>query len=332
MSWGTLAQSVKVVDVSSWQGEIDWPTFKQLNPDVKQVIIRIAGGWNADEMFVSNYTNALDAGYRPGIYLNNNPDKSARWMMEEWWRPLMRGLPDPPLVVLDAETNGWRDKDGKWHGRYPRGEVTDQLKEIYNMMADEWPDAHRWIYSGHWWGENVVVRQPWMSDLKFWTPHYIYYVFDKALNQWRVAYSYEEHDPHIPETSAAIPRLPVGIKPEQIVAWQITDKGIVPPISKGTNKTPRVDLNYVTLEEYNLVWGEQAPPVIPPVVIPEPCKPIQRVVVTANVLNIRNTPSTANKPLGALLRGAEVPIYELSGDWGMIADGVWVHTGYTRKI
>jgi len=303
MSWGTLSQSVKVVDVSSWQGVIDWPTFKLLNPDVREVIVRIAGGWNADEMFISNYTNALDVGYRPGIYLNNNPDKSAQWMMEEWWRPLMRGLPVPPLMVLDAETNGWRDKDGKWHGRYPAAVVTDQLKEIYDMMAEEWPHAHRWIYSGHWWGENVLVRQSWMYDLNIWTPHYIYYVFDKAIKQWRVAYSYEEHDPHLPESRAWIPRLPTGITAEQIVAWQITDKAIVQPIStEWPNQTPRVDLNYITLAEYELVWGEQEPPIEPPVVI-EPCK------------------------------GAQIPIYEQLGNWGKLADGIWVHTTeYTRKI
>jgi uncharacterized protein YgiM (DUF1202 family) len=106
----------------------------------------------------------------------------------------------------------------------------------------------------------------------------------------------------------------------------------VPPIGIGVNKTPRVDLNYITLAEYELVWGEQEPPIEPPVVI-EPCKPIYRAVVTANVLNIRSTPSTAYKPLGGLLRGAQIPIYEQLGNWGKLADGIWVHTTeYTRKI
>ena len=332
MSWGTLDQSVKIIDVSHWQGEIDWPEFRRLNPDVKQVILRVAGGWGIDNVFRECYQGALAVGYKPGIYINNNPAKTLEYMRDNWWLPLLDGLPDPTLVVLDAETNGWRDKNGKWHDRYPRAVVTDQLKAIYDWMGEQWPDARRWIYSGHWWGENVLVRQPWMYDVPFWTPHYIYYVNDDG--RWRMAYSYEEHDPHLPEERSWIPRLPVGIDEVQIVAWQISDKGIVLPISDGPNNTPRVDLNYVTVEEYERIWGKQdpvEPPVEPPVVV-EPCEPIERVVVTAHALNLRSTPSTAEKPLGALLRGARVPIYDTSGDWGQVAENVWIHTGWTEPV
>jgi hypothetical protein len=362
MTWGAPSESVKMYDISQYQnwanqhadrkpGRINFKELKRLNPDVRVIIFRLAGAWSGiDDDFEYNYEEAGGAGFDLGVYLNNNPAYSVDYMLNEWWGPAM-GSKKPPLITIDAETNGWKDKDGNWHGVFIRSVVTDQLEDIYKAVTAEWSFAEQWTYSGHWWNENTVYR-PWMKDLKNWRPHYWRYVWDKSLNggkgDYRVVYSYEEIEPFLPEKRDYIPDPVNGMIAEQIVAWQITDKAIIQPISSQRNQTPRCDINYLLKSEYERIWGplaeggqEQDPPVVivppEPVIQPEPvaCEPLMRVqVTTSRGLNLRPTPDTTKPSMGALLIGARVPIYAFhdGGPWGMIGDGVWIHTGYTRQI
>lgn len=58
----------KGIDVSRWQGVIDWETVKS-NTDISFAIIRIGAGTSKDKYFTSNMTKALASGIHCGIYV-----------------------------------------------------------------------------------------------------------------------------------------------------------------------------------------------------------------------------------------------------------------------
>lgn len=56
----------KGIDVSKWQGEIDWARVK--NSGVEFAIIRVGAGQTSDEYFKQNITNARAVGLKVGVY------------------------------------------------------------------------------------------------------------------------------------------------------------------------------------------------------------------------------------------------------------------------
>lgn len=58
----------KGIDVSHWQGVIDWNAIKQTN-EISFAIIRVGAGTQKDKYFTTNISNALAAGIHCGVYL-----------------------------------------------------------------------------------------------------------------------------------------------------------------------------------------------------------------------------------------------------------------------
>ena len=62
-----MADSIRGIDVSAWQGVIDWDKVKASG--VKFVMIRAAYGMTADTKFKVNMEGAQKAGLDTGVYL-----------------------------------------------------------------------------------------------------------------------------------------------------------------------------------------------------------------------------------------------------------------------
>ena len=119
------------IDVSTWQGDIDFDAVKAAGCEF--VIIRIGysedGKVTMDDKFEQNYKNARDAGIPVGIYLysyDNTEEEvrsSADWIIEK----LGGDIPDLP-VVFD-----WED-----FGRFQTYDMSfADLNNLYDAFAEE---------------------------------------------------------------------------------------------------------------------------------------------------------------------------------------------------
>lgn len=282
MSWPALELNEKMFDASTYQnlkrldpdenvratGRIDFVELANENPEVKVVISRASGSWSGiDPDFEHNYDESEFAGFDPAAYVNINPTKSVDFLMTEWWGPAI-GDRNPRLIVLDCETNGWRDRNGKWHNRRTPAQVTRHVQDGLKAIRSQWSEAIVWIYSAAWWWDPNIVHG-WESDEKFWVAHYIYVVQDPITGDWRVAYKFVEIDRRLPIDNNFTPYLPQGVAYDNAVAWQVSDKGIIQPVTQTPRLAPRVDLGYVKVAEHRKVWHPgEIPPDPEPVLFP----------------------------------------------------------------
>jgi len=263
MSWPKLSENVKMIDTSKWNGDIDFVELASENPDIKVNICRIAGAWNGhDPKFEHNYEQSLQTGFDVGGYLNTNPYYSVSHMMK-WWKKAI-GKKKLPLIVVDAETNGWRE-DGKWVHRSSASKTTKHVQDVIAAVQNEWPDSALWVYSGHWWVGNTNIIHGWEGDLKFWTPHYPYFLQDAVTGDWRQSRNYDELDCYLPIHNNFTPRIPTGVTKENVIAWQISEKGILRGITQPGKLAPNCDLNYLLKTEYDRVFLKTEPQPTEPV-------------------------------------------------------------------
>nr|MBN1228900.1 SH3 domain-containing protein [Anaerolineae bacterium] len=274
MAW--IDESVKAIDVSVFNVTkanaaagrlIDFFELKRLNPNIQVVISRLAGANGLDPHFEHNYDQSGEAEFDQGLYLNANPYYSVDYMLNEWWGPGI-GNRKPPLIVMDAEVNGWKDKKGKWHDRKSPEEATAHVQEVLAAIRREWPFAFNWIYSKNWWNENII--KGWERKEKFWTSHYPYWEkYEGEEEEWREAWTFEEVDKFLPITARHIPKRAYYVTDEQLDAFQFTSQGRIAPIWINEEEGMPVDLNYIKKEAYERIWGRQSSnEEKPPVIIP----------------------------------------------------------------
>lgn len=125
-----------VVDVSKWNGDIDWDKLKYCG--VYGVIVRMAGVYYAndrtiyiDSKFVENYTDAVNAGFHVGVYFyfsavnQSEAEKSANYIADTLEKYGFK--PDMP-VFLDTESTYLMKKGGSVI-RNATGKALDILKK-----------------------------------------------------------------------------------------------------------------------------------------------------------------------------------------------------------
>jgi lysozyme len=120
--------AVHGVDVSRWQGEIDWQTLRQQGANF--VFIKATdGGDHLDPMFRRNWQAAHDAGLRRGayhfFYWCRNAAEQARWFIRNV--PRVNGALPP---VVDVEWNA----DSACKARLTAGQVQDKMRVFINMV------------------------------------------------------------------------------------------------------------------------------------------------------------------------------------------------------
>lgn len=188
--------AIKGVDVSRWQGDIDWA--KLAADGVLWAGIRASvGNYYTDRTFEFNYDGAWDVGILPFPYHVINPNNTVESQLARY--KLSLGGRKPVMTVVDAELVG---------------SVTDMIRRrrycwfIRDGKRD--PDfGSQWIlYSnknfmeGHM--KNGYMAWVWSENIPFWVA------------------SYGANDGTLPPTPP-YPRLPFQYEDHE--AWQYTDKG-----------------------------------------------------------------------------------------------------------
>lgn len=92
----------KGIDVSKWQGAIDWKKVKAAG--IEFAIIRAAYGTEADRLFETNYKNAKAAGIPVGVYLYSIADSKDEAVKEaEYLISILKGKTLEYPVAFDIE-------------------------------------------------------------------------------------------------------------------------------------------------------------------------------------------------------------------------------------
>ncbi len=124
---------VRGVDVSSYQGEIDWPTLA--GQGIRFAFIKATeGSSHVDERFAYNYEQAPKAGLRAGAYHFFSYDSPGETQAENFIRtvPRVQGALPP---VVDVEFYGDKEKNPPARETVVRelSVLLEALEEHYNM-------------------------------------------------------------------------------------------------------------------------------------------------------------------------------------------------------
>ncbi len=230
--------SVLGVDVSRWQGVIDWPRLAAQG--VKWAAMRASvGSYYTDRTFEYNFDQATAAGILPFAYHVVNPNNPVKDQLTRY-RLSLDGR-KPVMTVIDAELSGsvsnislrrryvWFFRDGR--------DDRDFGSQWIMYTNASFAETHlKNGYQGFLWSENIPL---WIA-------------------------SYGPNDGTRPPTPP-YPTLPYQW--DKWLAWQYTDKGKLDGVGS-TN----IDLDLMDLTFYNNLRsrsgiperGGETPPVAPP--------------------------------------------------------------------
>lgn len=166
---------VRGVDVSSYQGNIDWETLAA--QDIHFAFIKATeGSGYADEYFAYNYRQAQKTGLRIGAYHFFSYDSPGEAQAENFIKlvPKIENML-PPVIDVEfygdkeenlpekektiEQINIFNEKIYKHYGIMPIIYATEKSYELY--IANEFQECDIWIRN--------VVTQPSLSDQREWT-------------------------------------------------------------------------------------------------------------------------------------------------------------------
>ena len=203
------------IDVSRYQGNIDWSMVRKSSDVCFSAIRATVGNYYTDFNFKSNWQAASDNGFSLSPYHVVRPRSSASSQINRLLETL-EGLPAPSLpIVLDVEVTD--------------GQSLENVKKCVFDCVSLLEAEHRRIiiYTGAWFWNTL--------------PHEKNASYDSMADLWVAAYTSEEY-----MLKTAWPK---GWRYGNWNFWQHTNKGRIPGISGD------VDLNFFngdTLEGYSL--------------------------------------------------------------------------------
>lgn len=147
------------IDVSRWQGEIDWPTVAAQG--FRFAVIRATvGDYYTDPRFYENWRSAIAAGLLVSAYHVVKPKISAAAQIDHLW-DVINGRKSHLPLVLDVEL-----ADGQTPAT-----ITQVVKDCADLIEDQ-EGRKPIIYTGKWfWDPNVLRRQDW-RDYDLWIANY----------------------------------------------------------------------------------------------------------------------------------------------------------------
>lgn len=166
---------VRGVDVSHWQGEIDWQTLAA--QDVSFAFIKATEGSDfVDKRFAANWADARQTGLRTGAYHFFSFDSAGRTQAENFIRTVdsFEGML-PPVIDLEFYGDKAKHPPAQADVRRELNELIALLKAHYGMqpviyatqasydlyLAGAYEDCDVWIRS--------VFTRPRISDGRKWT-------------------------------------------------------------------------------------------------------------------------------------------------------------------
>lgn len=147
------------IDVSKWQGDIDWPSVA--NDNVNFVFIRTSDGSTyTDEKFQTNWQGARDNGLLRGAYQYFRPREDPIAQAQHHVS-IMGTLEDGDLPsVLDVEVTG----DQSPHT------IVERMKQWISYVSEATGLTPIIYTSPYFWRENIASDE--FSDSLLWIAHY----------------------------------------------------------------------------------------------------------------------------------------------------------------
>jgi len=147
------------IDVSRWQGEIDWTQVA--GAGYRFAVVRATiGNYYTDPRFVTNWDGARDAGLLVSAYHVVRPDRPADSQIERLLEVLGDRQADLPLV-LDVELGGGRSAD----------EVAGCVRACLVHVEQE-TGRRAIIYTGKWFWDYSISASPDWGKYDLWVAHY----------------------------------------------------------------------------------------------------------------------------------------------------------------
>lgn len=170
------------IDVSSWQGEIDWNTVK--NEGIEFAILRIGFGptkeerIKIDKYFERNYEEAKKVGMKLGVYFysyaenENDALEEANWIIEK-----LNGETLDLGIAFDWEE--WSDLKSYNYSIYKLNNVADTFLNEVEKKG----------YTGYNYGSKNYLTNIWnLNNHKTWLAHYTDNTsYDKDFSIWQIS-------------------------------------------------------------------------------------------------------------------------------------------------
>lgn len=146
------------VDVSRWQGQVDWHALKDSGISFASVRASI-GDFFTDDRFEENWQGAGDADIFRSAYHVLRPDIDATAQIAHF-ESIVGGPGDLPHV-LDVELTGNQSDQVIQQRTY------DSLQEMEARFGR--PPL---VYTADWFWTPHIGDQPWVEDYDLWVAHY----------------------------------------------------------------------------------------------------------------------------------------------------------------
>ena len=318
---------IKGIDVSQWQGSIEFDKAMNMSPDF--VAIKVGAGNTIDPKFSINYAAAKGKVFRIAYwymdyYSNYFPTSSAYGLSDEAWGKKqaencwnqIKGDKDN-YVFLDIENATSKTA-------LPVTSYTSRAQKIARAFLERMDVLNgktNGIYCSlgllTWFGVWFRNRPLWvawynevMSVLGIWVARSLKSVIDAVRGKGWTG---------------------------KVLMWQYTSDGDIDDNGFGDGvlygmESKSLDLNIwlESKEEFAAFKGN--------VVIPEPpTSPVTEGLfwaqcTAAKSLTIRKLPNGSATVFGYLMNGEKKMVYEVSNGWYRIGEGQWVYGTYMQKI
>lgn len=164
------------VDVSKWQGQVDWKKVAADPARYAMAIARGPVGNSIDSTFARNWTAIKRAGLIRGVYIAFHPSRTAQQHVDSLRRALgddfRPGVDAPPCLDIEKLEDvvapigtGPEDVDA----------LVDRALGLVNLIELKL-GVQPWIYAGSFWHFQVAQVRPKLANAlaacPLWTPHY----------------------------------------------------------------------------------------------------------------------------------------------------------------
>lgn len=280
------------IDVSRWQGEIDWRQVAEAGYRFAMIRATV-GDYYTDPRFYINWNEAQEAGLLVSAYHVIVPKNTIYSQVDRLFDVLGDRRADLPLV-MDVER----------HDKVSRAHITACVQGC--LQRAEQQDGRRpVIYTAGWFWDNpeyVIPSEDW-AQYDLWVANYV-----ESLDD-------------LEDTSASEPQIPQGWSTWKF--WQYTDKATVPGVRGSAN----LDWFAGGYEDLVAYGAQRTVNETPAKSILEPDAP-PPMGIRARVLtdvNVRSGPGVNYDRVGKLKEGDMITIGKIAGKeiWVEFAPGQW---------
>lgn len=156
-----------IIDVSKWQGSIDWTVVKKNHPEIEGVFLKATEGVGyIDPQLSANFEKAGMAGFKIGYYhfasLNNTDAHNDAISEAKYFYSIVRLFPRTMPLVLDIESNP---------SKLPKEKVLEWIKTFFSEL-EKLGETNVVLYSyAPFLNENLPANHG-LGNIRLWLAAY----------------------------------------------------------------------------------------------------------------------------------------------------------------